>query len=152
MPKQTIVGIFPYVKQDETDQPIWMLEDVPESFLNEEISFGRTAGQTFFVSDLANMWCDLNFMKVLMKHPEAIRPLKEAAKRRRIKVKSISLKEFFHLLTVTDQYLWENNLDTVEDLVTNIHRSGSTTPDELVKNDLDNAFRSVYGVGLGFTA
>ena len=152
MPKKTVVGIFPHNPQDASDQPFWMMEEeIPDSFLDEEVSFGKTVGQTFHISDLANMWCDLALVKALLKHPEAIRPLKDAARRRNIKVKPINLKDF-NFLTVTDQYLWENNLDTVEDLVTNVYRRGAVTPDELVKYDLDNAFRSVYGISLGFTA
>ena len=153
MPKKTVVGIFPHNSQDASDQPFWMMEEeIPGSFLDEEVSFGKTVGQTFYTSDLANMWCDLNLVKALLKHPEAIVPLKRAAKRRNIKINPINLKDFTNFLAVTDQYLWENNLDTVEDLVTSVHRKDAAIPDDLVKYDLDNAFRSVYGVTLGFTA
>ena len=152
MPKKTI-GIFAHNPQDVSDQPLWVMEsELPGSFLDEEIAFGKTVGQTFFTSDLANMWCDLTFMKALMKHPEAIRPLKEAAKRRNIKVQSISIKSLFNVLTVTDQYLWENNLDTVEDLVVKFARRDAERPDEVISNDLETGFRSVYGVGLRFSA
>lgn len=152
-PQTTIVGIFPHHPQDASDQPLWVMEEeLPDSFLDEEISFGKTVGQTFHISDLANMWCDLTFMKALMKHPEAINPLKEVARRRNVKVKKIFLREFINVLAVTDQYLWENNLDTVEDLIVSFSRPDTKRPDELVRYDLDNAFRSVYGVSLGFTA
>ena len=145
----TKIGIFPHHPQDVTDHPLFALAmEIPNTFLHEEISFGRTIGDSFHISDLANMWCDVVFVKALMKHPEAIRPLKEAAKRRNVAIKPISLRSFMSLLDVTDNYLWENNVDTVEDLITKIVKNEADMPDEVVQYDLDNAFRSFYGVSL----
>lgn len=146
------IGNFQQFEHDVSDRPLWLVgEDIPDSFLDEEISFGETAGQSFYLSDLANMWCDVAFVKALMKHPEAILPLKEIARRFNIKVRPVYLKDFFHVLGVTDQFFWENNLDTVEDLLTKV-RIDHVMLSDLVKNDLESAFRSVYGCSLSLTA
>ena len=150
---QTILGTFNHSPQDVADRPLWVVgNDLPESFLSEEISFGKAVGSYFYLSDLANMWHDVTFMKVLMKHPEALAPLKAMIRRYKINVRSIRIKDFIHLLNVTDEYLFENQVDTVEDLVTKVAKKKMTTPSDLVKNDLDTAFRSFYGVGLDLSA
>ncbi len=149
MPKPQTIGIFAHNPQDVSDQPLWVMgAEIPESFLNEEIAYGKTVSESFFTSDLANMWCDVVFMNAMLKHPEAIRPIKEAAKRRNIKVQPISITKCLNLLEVTNEYLWENNIETVEDLVTKIARHVAEQPSEIVKNDLDSAFRSIYGISL----
>lgn len=149
MPKPQAVGVFPHNPQDVSDQPLWTMGmEVPEAFLNAEVEFGKTVGESFYISDLANMWCDVVLTQKLMEHPEAILPLKAAARRRSIKIQAIPLKNYLHFLNVTDQYLWENDIDTVEDLVTKVMRKTIEIPSELIQNDIDSAFRSVYGTGL----
>ena len=146
--KQTI-GIFRHNPHDISDYPLMVLElEVPESFLNEEIEFGKKVGECYCISDLANMWCDVSFVRALVKHPEAIAPLKAAAKRFGIKIQSVQLRDWFHFLDATVLYLWENHLDTVENLITQRNRSFLPCPSEIVINDIDSAFRSVYGVSL----
>jgi hypothetical protein len=153
MQNQTILGTFSHVPQDVTDYPLLVIgNELPDSFLSEEVAFGVTAGKYFYTSDLATMWRDITFVKVLMKHPEAIGPLKAVARRLKVKVQPIKIKDFFHVLNVTDEYLFENQVDTIEDLVTKIASKKIEIPDDLVKNDLDSLFRSFYGVGLDLTA
>ena len=149
MPKPQIIGIFPHRPQDVSDRPLSMVcSDVPEQFLNEEISFGETIGENFYMSDLRNMWCDIAFVRALLDHPEAILPLKNLAKRYSINVEPVFIRQFFSLLDVTTHYLRSNQVDTIEDLVTKIAYHEAEMPDEFIQNDLDNAFRSVYGVSL----
>lgn len=153
MLKNQTIGTFEHVSHDATDYPLWVTgSDLPDAFLSEEVSFGKTVGSYFYTSDLANMWYDVVFMKALMKHPDAILPLKAVIRRNKIKVQPIKIKDFLHLLNVTDEYLFENQVDTVEDLVTKVAKKKMTAPSDLVKNDLDTAFRSFYGVGLNLSA
>lgn len=153
MQTQTIFGTFNHVSQDTSDLPLWVMDsELPESFLNEEVDFGLTVGKCFYISDLANMWHDVVFMKALMKHPEAIMPLKAMVRRLKIKVNPIQIRDYFHVLKVTDEYLFENQVDTVEDLVVKITKKKMTPPSDVVRNDLDSAFRSRYGTELGLSA
>ena len=153
MPKNQTIGTFNHAPQNTSDHPLWVVgNELPEAFLSEEVAFGKTVGSYFYTSDLANMWHDVIFMRALMRHPEAILPLKAMIKRQKIKVQPIKIRDFLHLLTVTDEYLFENQVDTVEDLVTMVAKKKMTEPSDLVKNDLDSAFRSLYGVGLDLSA
>ncbi len=156
---RTIFGAFDHVTQDASetqdtrDYPLWVMgSELPESFLNEEVDFDVTVGERFYTSDLANMWHDVVFMKALMKHPEAVMPLRAITKRLGIKVSPIQIRDCFHVLKVTDEYLFENQVDTVEDLVVKIIKKKMTPPSDVVRNDLDSAFRSRYGTELGLSA
>ncbi|MBR3263810.1 hypothetical protein IKF94_01055 [Candidatus Saccharibacteria bacterium] len=148
MAKERTIGLFPHYPQDESDMPLSMFpDDIPDSFLDEEIAFGATIGDSCHLSDISNMWRDVTFAKALMKHPEAIIPLKELANRFGIEIQPVTLKDYFHVLSVTDQYLWENNVDTVEDLFCKFYKK-TVSPPEVVRNDLDSAFMSIYGISL----
>lgn len=153
MQSQTIFGTFSPAPQDANDLPLWVIgNELPESFLEEEVAFGATVGRYFYTSNLTNMWRDITFMQALLRHPEAILPLRSLVKRLKIKVDPIRIRDYFHILSVTDEYLFENQVDTVEQLVTKISRKKMSEPSDLVKNDLDSVFRSFYGVSLGLSA
>ena len=151
MVKEQLIGNFSHNSpHDVSDRPLMTLGlEVPESFLNEEIEFGKKVGEYFYLSDLTNMWCDIKFVRALVRHPEAITPLKAVARRFNVQIQSVKLKDWFHFLDTTILYLWENNLDTVENLITQHGRRFLPHTSEVVLNDIDSAFRSVYGVGLG---
>lgn len=150
MANEQTIGSFSHgFPHDVSDYPLMTLGmEVPESFLNEEIEFGKKIGEYFYLSDLANMWCDVKFVRALVRHPEAIAPLKAAARRFNIQIQSVKLRDWFHFLDATILYLWENNLDTVENLITQQGRRLLPRPSDVVMNDLNSAFRSIYGVGL----
>lgn len=125
-------------------EPLSALEkELPADFLTEEIDFGKTVGDTFSTGDLAVIWKSPKLLSALIKHPSALSQIKKVAELRGIKIESVKVADVMHCLGVTQDFLWDKNIDTVEELLSHYNEA-----ENLVKQDISSAFLSTYGINL----
>ena len=113
-------------------------------FLREEIDITHDIGDTIRVSELKYMWSNPIIIRALLKHPSALYDLRFVAKKQNIRIESVRVKDVLNLLEVTEDCLWDANVETIEDLLIefpDIH-------DDIVRHDIASAFLSIYGINL----
>lgn len=132
-----------YIEAQET--PLCQLaEAINPDFLSENVSFDETVGTKFYSGDLVKIWSNPILLRALLSHPTALPDIKKYTKYHGMQIDQVKVSEALHCLGITQDALWENNIETVEDLVSNFHKIDN----ELARQDLNSAFLSMYGINL----
>lgn len=144
-PGRTLVG-NPVRKIEQNEIPLDAFDSmVDQDFLSENVGYGETIGSKFYPKDLAKIWSNPILLQALLNHPQAMFGLRLVARNQNVKIEPVKVSTVLaNCLGRSQDELWSNNIETVEDLVSKF----SLIEDEIARQDIGSAFLSAYGINL----